>query len=107
MHVGDTELRLDAPVGELHHRMHNALRMNENIDVPVRDVEEDVRLEDLETLVHHGRRVHRDLGTHLPAWMGKSLSHGDPGQRRQGTAQEGPARASQDQAAYRLPSLAP
>src|SRR5439155_6262625 len=70
VHVGNTELRLNAAVHELDHRVDHALRVHDDIDAAVGDVEEEVRLDHLEAFVHHGGGVDADLRPHLPAGMG-------------------------------------
>ncbi len=52
-HVGLADLRLDAAVDELDHRVDNALRVHHDVDVVVGDPEHVVRLDHLERLVHH------------------------------------------------------
>src|SRR5205814_7177759 len=74
--VGYAELRLDAAVDELDHRVDHALRVHDDIDAAVGDVEEEVRLDHLEAFVHHGGGVDADLRPHLPAGMGERLGNG-------------------------------
>src|SRR5437588_11546639 len=81
MHVRDAELRLDAAVNELDHRMHHAFWMNDDLDGRVGDIEEEMRLDDLETLVHHRGGAALDLGPHFPARMRQrptNLPAGEP-----------------------------
>ena len=49
--------------------------MDDDVDVVVGGAEEVVRLDDLESLVHHRGRVYRDLGAHRPVRMLQSVRH--------------------------------
>jgi hypothetical protein len=75
------------------------LRVDHHVDPVERDVEEQVRLEHLERLVDHGRRVDRHDGAHDPGGMRQCLGRGDVGQRLPGTAAERAAAGRQDQPA--------
>ena len=68
-HVGDAELRDDRAVDQLHHRVHDRLRVDDDVDLIGGDVEQPVRLDHLEPLVHQRRRVDGDLPAHLPRRM--------------------------------------
>ncbi len=60
------ELRDERAVHELDERVDQRLRMDDDVDALLRQAEEEVRLDDLEALVHHRRGVDRDLRPHLP-----------------------------------------
>ncbi len=53
-------------VNVLDHRMDDALRMDHDLDRSRADAEQPVRLDHLEPLVHHRRRVDGDLAAHHP-----------------------------------------
>ena len=57
-----------------------------------------MRLDQLEPLVHHGRRIDRDLGAHAPVGMGDRLARRDARHLGSRAAPERPARRGQDQA---------
>ena len=75
-HVGVAELGDDRAVRVFDHRMHHALRMNHDLDLLRRRAEQPVRFDDFERLVHHGRRIHRNLAPHDPVRMGAGLVRG-------------------------------
>ena len=55
------------------HRMDHRLRMDDDVDPLRRQAEQVMRLDQLEPLVHHRRRIDRDLGAHRPVGMGHRL----------------------------------
>ena len=65
-------------VGELDHRVHDRLRVHDDLDPVVVDPEQLVGLDDLEALVHQGRGVHGDLRPHRPRRMGQGVVDGRP-----------------------------
>src|SRR6266403_1818652 len=97
-HVGDTELGDDGAVDVLDHRVHDRLRVHDDLDLFGRDVEEPARLDDLEALVHQRGRVDRDLGAHLPRRMAERIVHGDRGELLLGQLAERPARRREQDA---------
>src|SRR3989337_4045035 len=76
-HVGHSHLRQDRPVYELHHRMHDALWMDDPIDLSGLQVEEPTGLDDLQSLVHQCGRIDGDLFPHDPRRVPKGLLWGD------------------------------
>ena len=54
-------------------RVNDALGVYDDVDVIGIQIEEPARLDDLEALVQQGRRVHADLGAHLPGRVGERL----------------------------------
>ena len=69
-----------------HHRVDDALRMDHDADLLGREVEQPARLDHLERLVHHRRRVDRDLAAHHPVRMraglvGRDVAQASPGSR--------------------------
>ena len=74
--------------------------MDDHLDLLARGTEKPMRFDDFETLVHHRRRIDRDLAPHAPAWMGTGLigRHADQLTHRRGA--EGTARSSQQDPAY-------
>ena len=57
---GGDDLRERRAVGELDHGVHDRLRVDDDLDALVRDVEQQVRLDHLQALVHQRRRIRRD-----------------------------------------------
>ena len=51
----------------LDQRMHDALRVHHDVDITRRHAEQHAGLDELEALIHEGRRVDRDLAAHVPA----------------------------------------
>lgn len=49
--------------------------MDDDVNVVVGGAEQVVRLDDLEPLVHHGGRVHGDLGAHRPVRVLQCVGH--------------------------------
>ena len=69
LHARHAELREHAAVDELDERVHDALRMHDDLDAVVRQAEQEVRLDDLERLVGERRAVDGDLASHAPGRM--------------------------------------
>src|SRR5215471_1971671 len=65
-----TELRKHGSIDVFDQRVNDAFGMDEDVDALARQAEQPVRLDDLETLVHHRRRIHADLPSHYPVRMG-------------------------------------
>lgn len=76
-HVAVAELGDDAVVGELDHAVHDALRMDDNLDLLHRHVEEPLRLDHFEAFVEERGAVDGDLAAHVPGRMLQSLCDGD------------------------------
>ena len=76
-HVGHSQLSLNRTVGKLHSTVDYRLRMNQHLDLVGIDTEKPFSLDDLESLVHHRRRVDGDLRSHVPCGMAQGiiLSH--------------------------------
>src|SRR2546421_2759869 len=87
--------------------MNNAFRMDHDVDARVGDVEQEMRLDNFQTLVHHRRRVDGDLRPHFPARMSERLGDGHAVKRGEGTPQERTAGAGKDETANRFLLLAP
>ena len=51
-HIGGAQMRLHAAVGELHHGVDGALRLDDHADLVVGHVEQMMRLNDLQALIH-------------------------------------------------------
>ena len=77
--------------------MHDRLRVHHDVDVGVRDVEEQVRLDQLQALVDQRRRVDRDDRAHVPGRVGQRLLDGDVGELVGGAAAERAAAGGEDQ----------
>src|SRR5260221_1023296 len=73
LHAWRTELSHHAAVDELDERMHDALRMHDDVDALVRNAEEIVGLDHLQGLVGKRGAVHGDLRSHLPCGMPQRL----------------------------------
>mmetsp|Transcript_13035 Transcript_13035/g.41298 ORF Transcript_13035/g.41298 Transcript_13035/m.41298 type:complete len:502 (+) Transcript_13035:206-1711(+) len=104
-HVWPAELSYHAVVLELDGGMNYGLRMHDDVDVVVGRPEEVVRLDDLEALVHHCRRIDGDFRTHVPVRVSRGLLS-KPLVRfrrefRRGQVAEGAARGSQNNLAQR------
>src|SRR6188768_445958 len=80
--------------------MHDALRMYDHFHLPWFHDKQHAGLDQLETLVHQGRRVHRYLPPHAPARMCASLVGRDPLHLRPRHPQERPPRGGQQYAAH-------
>ena len=65
-HVRHAELGDDRAVEQLDHRVHDALRMDEHLNIVRRDAEQVHGLNEFQALIHHGRGVHADLRAHAP-----------------------------------------
>src|SRR5437762_5350342 len=81
--------------------------MDDDVDPRIGNVEEEMRLDHLETLVHHGGGIHRNLRSHLPARMGQRFGDGDALHGLQRAAQERTTGAGKDQSADGWLFLAP
>ena len=76
-HIGGAQMRLHAAVGELHHGMDGALRLNHHADLVIGHVEQVMRFDDLQALVHKRGGIDGDLRAHVPRGMVQRLSRGD------------------------------
>ena len=96
-HVGRAGLGQGRSIGELHHGVHDRLRMHNDIDAIEGDVKEQMRLDDLQALVDQCRGVDRDEGAHRPGGVCQRLlgSHGS--QLLAGPSAEGPAARREDE----------
>ena len=70
---GRRALRERRAVDELDHRVHQRLRVHDDVDPVERHAEEQVRLEQLEALVDQGGRVRGDDPAHVPGRVGQRL----------------------------------
>ena len=76
-HVRRRRLRDRGAVDELDHRVHHRLRVHHHGDVVDGHVEQQVRLDQLEALVHQRRGVDRHDGAHRPRRVRERLLRGD------------------------------
>ena len=77
LHVWWRTLRKRRAVDELHHGVHDRLRMHHHINsIQVHAVQQ-VRLEQFQTLVHQRRGVGRDHSAHVPGRVCQSLIRSD------------------------------
>ena len=104
-HVRRAKLGLHRTVGELDGGVDLALAVHEHVDVVNRHVEEVVRLDDLEALVHEGRAVYGDLGAHLPRGVRERHGGRDVLELVARAAEEGAARAGEPDLAHVLATL--
>ena len=95
-------LRDRRPVHELHHGVDHLLRVHDHVDPVERDVEQQVRLDDLEPLVDEGGRVGRDHPPHREVRVRQCLLRGDLAQRLTAAATEGSTARSHDQSPHLL-----
>ena len=72
--------------------------MDDDVDPLGRQTEEEVRLDDLEALVHHRGRIDRDLRPHLPRGMREGVLDRDGVERLETALPEWPARGRQHEA---------
>ena len=103
-HVGGPELRENRSVLVFDHRVDDALRVDHDLHPVRRRIEEPARLDDLERLVHHRGRVHRDLGTHFPDRMRAGRLGGDEFEMLRVPAAKRPAGRGQQDPPHPRPS---
>ena len=65
-HIRIAEMRERSAVAETYERVHRRARMHDDLDPVVRQVEQEVRLDQLEALVRERRGVDGDLRPHVP-----------------------------------------
>ena len=90
-HVGITELRQHGAVDVFDQRVDDALGVDDDLDLLALRAEKPMRFDDFEALVHHRRRIDRDLAAHAPARMGTGLLGRDVGELAEWRAVERPA----------------
>ena len=76
-HVGLAELGEHRAVAERDQAVHDRFRMDQDLDPVLAEAEQVVGLDQLEALVHHGRRIDRDLGAHVPVGVSDRLARRD------------------------------
>ena len=96
-HVGHRELGDGGAVDELHHAVHDRLRVHHDVDLVEGDAEQLVGLDHLEALVHERRRVDGDLGAHVPGGVAQRVGDGDLLELLAGEAPERTAAGGEDQ----------
>ena len=74
LHIRRSQIGHDGAVAEFHHRMHDALPVNDHLDPFRRNIEQPAGLNNLKALVHHGGAVNGDFRPHFPGRMAKRLS---------------------------------
>jgi hypothetical protein len=89
-------------VTEAHDRVHERGRVNDDLDLPVREPEQEVRLDQLEPFVRERGRVDRDLRAHAPGRVGQRVRACDIRQLFARPAAEWAARGGEDDRAHRL-----
>ena len=98
-HVRHRGLEHGRAVAEGHQRVHQRLGMQDRVEPLPRQLEQLVRLEDLEPLVEQQRRVHRDAPPHAPHRVGEHLLDG--GAPPVGMAAQGTPRGGEREALHR------
>ncbi len=83
--------------------MDYALRVDDDLDLFVGEVEKPAGLDDLQPLVHQGCRVHGDLRAHTPRRVGEGSPGRDTPQLLLLPPAEGTAGARDDDPRHRLP----
>src|ERR1700674_3412140 len=76
--------------------MHDALRMDHDLDTIIRQPEQKVRLDYLERLVRQSRAVDRDLSPHSPGWMPEGILDGGGSEALATPVSEWSARGGED-----------
>src|SRR6266404_5829540 len=99
-HVRRAQLRQNRPIRELHHRMHDALRVDDHIHTIYVDIEQPPRLDHLQPLVEQGGRIDGDLLSHVPTWMLQRLRHSDLRELLAWRLPKRPARCRENQALH-------
>ena len=98
-HIRHAELGQHGPVAELHKRMHDALPVDDDVDLRKRQAVQPHGLDDLKALVHKRRAVNGDLLAHFPVRVAQGVGLRHLPQLVRRLAEERPAGACQDQAA--------
>src|ERR1700737_2523367 len=80
--------------------MHDALRMDHDLDTIVRQPEQKVRLDYLERLVRQSRAVYRDLAPHSPGWMPEGILDGGGSETLATPVSEWSARGGENHASH-------
>src|SRR5437879_5654019 len=106
-HVRPPKLGLQGAIDELDQGVDDALGMDADRDRVQGQAEKVVRLDDLEALVHQGRRVDGDLWAHRPTGMVQRLLHGHVVEVELRTRPEGASARGDDETAHVRALLAP
>ena len=72
-HVGWPQGRPNRAIHELGHRVHQALPMQNHVDLLVWQAKQPVRFDDFESLVHQGCRIDRHFWPHHPVRVRQRL----------------------------------
>lgn len=102
LHGGIAQLRQNAAVRELHHRMYDALRLYDGMNLFERRIIQPFGLDDLEALVQKGGAVYRDFGAHVPGGVPQRVGGRHPLQLLSRVRIERPAAGRDDQPPKRL-----
>src|SRR5204863_3051758 len=89
-------------VAEANERVDDRGRLEHDLDAVVRNVEEEVCLDQLEALVGERRGVDRDLRAHAPGRMRERLLRSHADELVPGAPAERPARAGEDERVHLL-----
>ena len=101
-HVRIAKVRERSAVAEARDRVHDRGRVDDDLDLLVRQAEEKVRLDQLEALVGERRGVDRDLRAHPPRRVRKRVGSRDVGELLARPAAERPTRCGQDDRVHSL-----
>jgi hypothetical protein len=74
--------------------------VDDDLELLVRETEQEVRFDQLEALVRQGRRVDGDLRAHAPGRVRERVGAGHLGQLRARAAAEGAARGGEDEGVH-------
>ncbi len=97
LHVRRRALGQRRAVHELHHRVHDRLRMHHDVDPVQVDAVEQVGLQQLQALVDQRRGVGGDHPAHVPGGMGQRLGRRHVGELFPGATAERSAAGGEDQ----------
>ena len=89
-------------VGEFHQRVHDRLRMDQNVQLVIADAEKNAGFYQLQPLVHQGRGIDGDFRAHLPGGMAQGVFRGGGEDLLSGPCAERTARSRQRHLADRI-----
>ena len=90
-------MRQRGAVAEADEAVDDGARVHDDVDLLVRDVEEEVRLDQLQALVRERRRVDRDLRPHRPGRVRECLVHAHCFELRERSVSERAAGSGEDE----------
>ncbi len=99
-HVGRSQLRKHGAIEVFDSGMHDALGMDDNLDLLGQHAEQQAGLDELQSLVHEGRGIHGNLASHHPVGMSDRLLGSRGGDGLAGPVTEWPPGSGQENAPY-------